>query len=404
MVTKSFSLFGRELFRVERDREGNFNYNFISNDSFLNNENYLKTSLENPIIQTIIALRSKMISQMQITHLDKNGKEIENSTVLKLLKTPNFFQTQQDFLFQLVWFMSATGTNYIHQKKNGINGEVLAMYNLIPSDIDFNNIDKLDKHISTKADLKKFQDQVIKYKIENTTFDFKVSEIIPFYDLSNGLERNSLMRSPSRLKSISKTIENIDENLKSKNINLKMSQKYLATNQGVTNGVVPQLQDNDRSAIEKILYRKSLQVTNVPIKVQHLVTDFKRLFLDEMFSNDALTCLLAFEMSKDVLNYFSNGSTFENQIQATVNWIQNSVQTDADSILDSFSQQFGLFEKGEKLKGSFDHLPIMQSVMKTKIETFKLFQETLKLSKENGVLTEAELKQINDSMKLKLNL
>lgn len=403
MNIKSFSLFGKELFRLERDIEGNFNYSLLD-DSFDVSEKWLEISLSNPIIQTIIALRSKIISQMEITHLNKDGIPVKNSEVLKILKSPNYFQTQQDFLYQLVWFMSATGTNYCYQKKNAINNETIALFNLIPSEIDLNNSHKLNTFIATENDLKEFKSRKIKYKLDNIVYEFELNDIIPFYDLANGLTTNSFMKSQSRLNSLKYVIDNIEKNLKSKNTALKFSQKYLATNQGVTNGIVPQLTEGDRKSIEGVLHNKSLQITNVPIKVQQLVSDFKKMFLDEMFSNDALTCLLAFEMNRDVLNYFSNSaSTHENQTQGFINWLQNSVQTDCDSILDSFSQTFGLFEKQEKLVASFDHLPVMAKVMNEKIATLKSFQETMKLSIENGMDLAVAKKMIQKMIeKLKL--
>jgi hypothetical protein len=58
------------------------------------------------------------------------------------------------------------------------------------------------------------------------------------------------MSSPSRLAGISKTIENIEENLLSKNVNLKMSQKYLMASQG--DGNEAQIQ----KPIEMILHEK----------------------------------------------------------------------------------------------------------------------------------------------------
>jgi hypothetical protein len=83
-------------------------------------------------------------------------------------------------------------------------------------------------------------------------------------------------------------------------------------------------------------------------------------------------------MNRDILNYFSNGaSTHENQSQGFINWIQNSIQNDADNTLNSFASSFGLIDSGESLKASYDHLPVMQLVMKSKIETLKLYIETL---------------------------
>ena len=368
-----FNLWGKSI-NVERDRTGVFTYSFLENNGFVNSTKYLESSLTNPVLMAIIALRCKIYSQMKITHLDKSGKPIENSELLKLLRQPNYFQSQQDFLFQQMWFLSATGTNLTY-KINALS-KTDSIYNLIPSEIKLHDTHKLKKLLSTRADIKAYEDQTITYTLEGQEKHIKLKDIIPTYDLANGLTVNSLMSSPSRLGGISKTIENIEENLLSKNVNLKMSQKYLMASQG--DGNEAQIQDKDRQDITRKISAKSLLITNANIKAQHLVSDMKKLFLDEQFSNDALTCLLAFDMNRDILNYFSNGaSTHENQSQGFINWIQNSIQNDADNTLNSFASSFGLIDSGESLKASYDHLPVMQLVVKTKLETLQLYINTL---------------------------
>jgi Phage portal protein len=389
-----FSFLGRNI-NVERDRTGMFTYSFLENDGFVNSTKYLDLSLTNPILMSIIALRCKIYSQMKITHLNSAGNPIENSEVIKLLKQPNYFQSQEDFLFQQMWFLSATGTNYTY-KVNALN-TTKSIYNLLPSEIDLQNSQKVKSFITTKQELNAYGERKIKYKLDGQTFEIALKNIIPTYDLANGLSCNSLMNSPSRVSGISKTLENIEENLLSKNVNLKMSQKYLMASQG--DGNEAQIQQSDRNDITSKISRKSLLITNANIKAQHLVSDMKRLFLDEQFSNDALTCLLAFDMSKDILNYFSNGaSTYENKEKAMLDYIQNSIQADANNTMNSFASSFGLIDKGEYLKASFDHMPVMQSVMKTKIETLKLYQETL------IGYSEAEQRKLSEEFKLTLGL
>jgi hypothetical protein len=104
-------------------------------------------------------------------------------------------------------------------------------------------------------------------------------------------------------------------------------------------------------------------------------------------------------MSKDILNYFSNGSsTYENKEKAMLDYVQNSIQSDANNTMNSFASSLGLIDKGESLVASYDHLPVMQSVMKTKIETLKLYQETL------IGYSEQEQRKLSDEFKLKLGL
>jgi hypothetical protein len=81
-------------------------------------------------------------------------------------------------------------------------------------------------------------------------------------------------------------------------------------------------------------------------------------------------------MNRDILNYFSNRHP-RKPSQGFINWIQNSIQNDADNTLNSFASAFGLIDKNESLKASYDHLPVMQLVMKSKIETLQLYINTL---------------------------
>ena len=380
---------------VERDRNGVFTYSFIDQSGFTNSDKYLELSLSNPVLLAIIALRSKIYSKMKISHIGANGKLIENSPIIQLFKQPNYFQSQEDFLFQQMWFLSANGTNLTY--KVDALSVTKAIYNLLPSEIDLNNTHKVKSFIYTKAELKSYGDRKIKYSLDGQSIDIAIKDLIPTYDLANGLTTNSLVSSPSRLKGISKTIQNIEENLLSKNVNLKMSQKYLMASQG--DGNEAQIQTSDRKDIFSKVAKKSLLITNANIKAQHLVSDMKRLFLDEQFSADTLTCLNAFDMSKDIINYFSNGSsTYENKEKAMLDYVQNSIQSDANNTMNSFASSFGLIDKGESLFASYDHLPVMQIVMKMKIETLQLFINTLV-----DYTPEAKVKLI-DEFKVKLGL
>lgn len=351
---------------------------------------------------TVILMRARLYSQMHIKHVDKNSNEIKNSPYVTLLKQPNFFQSQEDFLFQQMWFLSATGNDYIYQIKAFANETPKALYNLIPSEIDFKKTLKVNKFITTEKDKKAFGEQVVEYRLDNQTYNIKKSELIPLYDMANGLSCNSFFKSESRVKGISKVLENIDQNLKSKNKNLQFSSKYIGQNQSTGNEA--QIQPGDRTAIENVLSKKDVLTTNANVKYSHLVSDMKRLYLDEQFAEDANKVLLAFEMNKNVLNYFSKDSTFENQSEGIISYIQNSIQTTAKNTMGSLSSQWGLIEKGEMLIASYDHLAVMQKVVNDKIKSFNEMQAAIKLGLENKTLTPFEAKQMSDSFKLKLGL
>ena len=384
----------------ERDRMGNVWYYGSEIDGLKKSKSYLNLSYENFVLMTICALRSKIYSQMKIQHFDSSGKEIVNSPYTKLLKQPNYFQSQEDFLFCQMWFLSATGNDYCYEIKSG--KDPAALYNLIPSEIDFKDTNKIKKFITKKDDIKTYEEQNIIYKLDGQDFKIPIKDIIPFYDLANGMGKNSPMQSHSRVQGIDEVLQNINENVKSKNINLKFSQKYIISSASDGNEV--QMQPADKDDVFRKLGQKSIIITNQKILATHLVSDFKKLFLDEQLSNDALFCLLAYAMNKDVLNYFSDGSTYENQEKAMLNYIQNSIQVDANNTMNSFSSHWGLIEKGEYLAASYMHLPIMQIIINQKITTLKTFQDLITVAINNQTMTPQEGKKQYDLLFKKLGL
>lgn len=395
------NLFGSKVKTVERDRVGNWWYSYGEVSGFNENKDYLKQAINNPVLLSIIALRSRVYSQMKIMHVNSKGEEIENSEYIKLLKKPNYFQSQEDFFFQEMFFKSATGTALTYQVD--ALKQPKSLYNLIPNCINYNETEKIKKFITTDIDFKALGKKEIIYKLDGETWDLPLEKLIPSYDLANGLVENSFMRSPSRLQALSRTIENIDEALKAKNVNLKMSQKYLVSSDG--DGTSAHIQEPDRKDITNKIGMQSVMLSNIKMDAKHLVSDMKRLYLDEQMNNDALTCIIAFGMNRDVINYFSNGaSTYDNSEKGMQNYIQNGIQADADDRMSSLSLQWGLIDKGEKLVATYDHLPVMQSIINDKINTLKTFEETLKIGIENQTIEVAEAKEMSKNLRLKLKL
>lgn len=392
---------GNSKINVIRNNDGNWSY-WLDNGTSECSKDYLTWSLEHPVLFSILALRAKMVSQARILHLDDNDKEIKNSEVLALLKNPNYFQSQQDFIFQLAFFMGATGNNYTYLPT--ANKTILPkhIYNLVPNVIDWNKLDEIDSFFKTDKDFNDFNKRKIKYRLNNKDVSIEIGNLIPMYDVANGLSANTFIKSPSRVKAIERPLMNIEELLKSKNINAKMSQKFLASNSDNISGITTPLDKDDQTNVRNVLSTKSIQVTNGNVKVTHLVEDLKKLSLDPQIGFDAQMCLLAFGLNNDVLNYFAGGSsTFENQEKGEIRAYQNEIQSLGDNIANSFSS--GLNIKG-RLVFSYEHLPIMQKVLVDKIDVFMKQQGAIKIALENGTLTTAEAiemtKQFRNKMKL----
>lgn len=388
----------------QRDKAGNYSY-FSNSSAFGNSKDFLTWSLENPILFSVVATRSKAFSQMQVVCKNEKG-EIVDVPELELVNNPNPLQTRQDFLYQYMWFMSVAGENYMYKIQPLSTQIPKSIYNLQPNCLDFTNLDNFDPFIFRKKEVKDLQDKTVNYNINGETKRFRFGDLEGFFDIANGLsDARSYFNSPSRIKSIEGVLCNIDENIKSKNLNLKFSQKYLFTNKNNVQGVATQLQKEDRQSIENTLFGKSIQITNADVQASHLISDMKRLYLDEQFATDGNTVALAFEMNKDIMNYFlGKSSTYENQEQGIIRYIQNSIQSSADQLMDGLTNILKLNERGLYLQASYDHLPVMQSVLNTKLKTLSESQEAIKTALENGTMTEDEAIDLTKNVIEKIGL
>jgi hypothetical protein len=59
-----------------------------------------------------------------------------------------------------------------------------------------------------------------------------------------------------------------------------------------------------------------------------------------------------------------------------LNYLQNSIQPDANNTMNSFASAFGLIDNGESLKASFDHLPVMQ-LLKQRLKPYNYINTLL---------------------------
>jgi hypothetical protein len=386
---------------VERDVNGVFSYWFNNGLSTgINENNYLEYALNHPILNTILMLRAKMVSQARIYLVDDNGKELENDEALKLIKNPNYFQSQQDFIYQAVYFMGATGNNYTYTPRASKNILPTNIYNLLSANIDFKNVLDINYLFKNEKQKTAFDSQLVKYTLNNEVINIQIGDLIPMYDIVNGLREKNIFKSPSRIEGLEDPLQNILELFKSKNINAKMSQKYLAVNR---DSVKARILDDDREAIKKTILSNSLQVTNGNVEITHLVSDLKKLALDPQIGFDAQAVLLGYGLNNDVLNYLAGGSsTFENQEKGEIRAYQNEIQGIADNLCNSLTS--GLNLQNKRFKASYDHLPIMQAVFNDKVDSFKKYQETLKIAIDAGTLTVEEAKQMTKDYINKIGL
>lgn len=318
-----------------------------------------------------------MFSRGRVCVLDKDGNEIENDPFLEKMANPNFSQSQQDFLYQHLFF-KGLGNNLTRvisrNKRQDIEG-VISLNNLVPNLIDYNEVNDVKKFTFAKSDINDIKGKHILYRLDGKDVEIPLNELAFFYDVSNGLKADSRFKSPSRIEALMGSIKNIEEAQKAKNINLNFSAKYIASGKSVSSADVFSdtiLGHAEKQEIETRLYHKDIHAIANGLEVHNLANDFRKLMYDDSMAADMLRISNAYGMSKDVLNWALNGaSTHENQKTAVVDWIQNSIQFEGDDWSNTYNNYFGYQEKGKKIVMKYDHLPMMQILEEKRMESIK---------------------------------
>ena len=367
----------------------------------------LEVATTNPVLMPAIQLIASYFASAKFYEVDGGGKLVRDSKILQLLNRPNPLQNADDFLKQFIWYKYAAGFNYIYPVASGANKQnvnnVEYFYNLKPDLIEFGD-EFLNGFIRSNADLSRFNNQTIIYDKKKQNLKLKVGDLLPFYDLANGLCENPII-SPSRIDALKMQISNINRALDAKNIVIQTNGKEMITNETVGNVAKIPLNPTEKEDVKRLLDARTGEyglgkgksrtiITNSALKYQSLHIPLKDLGLDESVMNDAQAIINAFNIPPELFSLNGTSATFENQEKAVIHFLQSKIQVELDDFTDTFNDVYKT-----KLVARLDHLPIMRSNEKAKIASLRSLAFGLKILVEAGILSIPEAKEEYLTMK-----
>jgi hypothetical protein len=358
---------------IERDSSGNIFFEIFSGthaSKFKSEQDKINTVLSNPAVLKVFALNCDLFSL---------GK-INDDFLYTQRKKPNFKQNWTQFLWDYMFF-TQLGTAYLWTPNNKLN-ETSPIQWLNPANIEFdtNIIDKINNLILSNITYKELIKGTIKYNFGNTTKLIPLSEITPFYDLTNSVSDNSF-KGISRIDALYKIISNSENALNAKSINLEFSQKFVASSKSESLESV-NMTDTEKQSIEGIVRsNKTVHAIKKPIDIKRFVDDIARLKLDECFYNDYFMIGSMYGIPRDVLEANLKGSTYENQEKAVNRHVEYVLKPKGQMLTDSFEDLFNYSD----LVMSWEHLSFNQVFERERQEVIKLKLENEILAKENNI-------------------
>lgn len=352
-----------------RDKSGTSFYDLTSYDKWAKGQGNLGVAQSHPILTPALLFVSKLFSQAEFTVVrNGTGKPFTNSPILKLLNSPNIHQTLPDLLESLMFTQLANGVGVLYTKRNALAGNVNSLYVLDYSKIKFPESMKKGNYVNRSRE-ERYLNTTIIYDEKGEDLKIKLKDLMFFYDLPNGTDSNPY-KACSRLDGLKQTLINTQDSLIAKNIILKSNGKEIIS--GTKDGFP--ISKEEKGDIEKIYNddygvsfgRKRGIVLEASVTHKSLHIALRDLGLDESIKVDGNLIYTALHIPKDILSLEAKKTTYNNFKESMVSYIQNEMQATVDSFCAVFNMV--LMEDGLTLKGSYEHLPIMQFIL---IERYK---------------------------------
>ncbi len=383
---------------VERFSNGDWFYNLLGGQStskFKSELHKLNTVLSSPATLKVFKLQCDMVSLGKITAIDSNGKIIENDPLVKLIQKPNPFQSDNQFLWTyMFWRMMGTANLTTSSR---ILKDTTYLYWLNPAQLIWTDelIKKLDKIVLSDKSHRELLDSTIYYNnLDGTKTPYKLKDIIPFFDLTNGL--GNWYKGNSSIDALYKIINNSETVLDSKGINYEFAGKYMVAGKTSLDDINNQVMGNEekQSIEQSVRSDKAVHAVKSMIDIKRFVDNINKLNLDSAYYSDVYKIGNLFNIPKDVLEAgLDTGATYENQKESKPAWIEQSITPSTDDLIRGIERLFGLEDDGITRSISFGHLSFMKLFETRKQESISLELANLGTAKELGAINANDLKQ-----------
>ena len=330
--------------------------------------------LTNPALAKTINYNCDVFSTLKIVRKDENEDDLT-----RLLKNPNPFQTQRQFLWMYrFWIMF--GSAYLKSESNNIASSNAKLFWLEPQKLTWDDklLDKLDKLMISKKSKNDLMRETIEYTYRDGSKSFiPLADISAFHDLANGM--GNWLKGNSRIDPLYKIILNSESGLDSKNINLEFSRKYLVAGQydisKNLNSPAGMQNVEKEDIVRKLRSNQAVHPIKAQVDIKRFVDNLANLKLDESFNEDLKKIGSMYNIPSDVLEAIKGTSTYENMEKSTARHIEYSEMPKAMDLLEGLCTQFELNPEDYEL--IFANNSFMKVFEKDQAEIFKSNAKTM---------------------------
>jgi phage portal protein BeeE len=341
----------------------------INNDSWKALD-YLNNFSEIPELNAVINYKARAFSSGRINKIDKDGNKLPDDEIVKLLRKPNWFQAEKEFLRQTKVFREIFGNEYLYSWF-GVGYKPIntrALYTLPPNLVEteynqtvpfFMNEDAPDtvKYVY-KADISKDMPLPIEQLIHMNDNRVNVTE----------KTKKKFLEGESKMVGLRPAINNLRMAYETRGVILKRRGALgIMSNAGAdVSGQLP-LQKKERDNIQRqysqyggLESQDNIIITNANLKWQQMTVSPDKLGLFTETFEDFCKICDGYGVRHELFAS-AKGTTYENQNQARKDLYSNTVIPEANEWIGAVSSYYYGEESTDRLMMDYSSLDVFQT-------------------------------------------
>jgi len=357
---------------------------------------YLKDFLEIPELNAILNLRARAISSGIITIQSKQtGKEqAANQSLVRILRSPNWFQGQDEFWRQSSLFRDIWGNEYIYfLTPVGLATTYKGMYTLNPDQMAISYDKQTPYFLQMSGESVKYS-----YTINGTKIPIDKASVIHLND--NRVETNNILLGTSKLKALQPALKNIRAAYTKRNIALNMPIGILSNNQSDATGLGVPLIPGEKKEVQQALrdHGQLPIMTSMVLNYSDMTINANNMGLFDETREDTARICDAYGVPYEVLAS-QKGVTFANLKEAKKQFYEETIAPDMNERIGAINNHLDTDNKSWHIVVSFAHLPVFAEDLRQRAQTVNTMTMALNRALTDGAITidqyQTELKKFN---------
>ncbi len=372
-------------------------------------EQFIKDFAEIPELNAVINYRAWAQSLVELKVVSKiTNKEVSNSKpIVRVLKKPNYFQTQKELWRQAEIFRSIFGNEYNYfLRPTGMKNSFKALFTLPPQ-----NIETKYPQISNPFYLNtEYPDEIrYEYTWQGRKYLIDPEDVLHMNDNNVNMDWDNYLEGNSKLIPLTANIKNIRSAYEARNVIIENRGAIgiLSNNSKDGIGSTLPMDPKEKEKLQKEMEKYGMLkrqwrfiLTNLSLKWTQITTDMDKLKLFEETKEDFKMICAVFGVPYELLAGGKEGLFGEDKEKAQVQFYQDTVIPATQERIQGFNEFLETENRSWQIVGTFDHLPIFQEDLRDRAETLDTLVNALNVALGDGAITVEDYRRELSKLKL----